>query len=135
MNANWLLRFAVFVMVVTLIAILAWVTLYEEDPCANAQADVGGAILATEPGDQDALVNRAIMVRARAVLPTPEGPSMIRACASLSVSSLCMKNDQCPASHGYSSVLVPPELFISPYFPSGCFPPAARPDLHPGWHL
>ena len=64
MNANWLLRFAVFVMVVTLIAILAWVTLYEEDPCANAQADVGGAILATEPGDQDALVNRAIMVRA-----------------------------------------------------------------------
>ena len=64
MNANWLLRFAVFVMVVTLIAILAWVTLYEEDPCANAQADVGGAILATEPGDQEALVNRAIMVRA-----------------------------------------------------------------------
>lgn len=64
MSANWLLRFAVFVMVVTLIAILAWVTLYEEDPCASPRADVGGAILAEEPGDQDALVNRAIIVRA-----------------------------------------------------------------------
>ena len=63
MSSNWLLRFAVFVMVIALITILAWVTLYEEDPCANAQADVGGAVLA-EPGDQDALVNRAIMVRA-----------------------------------------------------------------------
>jgi hypothetical protein len=58
-----LLRFGVFVLVVGLIALLSWLTLYEEDPCANPGGDVGAAVLADDVGDQDALVNRAIIVR------------------------------------------------------------------------
>ena len=58
-----LLRFGVFVLVVGLIALLSWLTLYEEDPCANPAGDVGAAVLAEGTGDQDALVNRAIIVR------------------------------------------------------------------------
>ena len=50
-----LLRFAVFVLVVGLIALLSWLTLYEEDPCANPGGDVGAAVLADDVGDQDAL--------------------------------------------------------------------------------
>mgnify|MGYP001550270657 CR=1 FL=1 len=56
-----LLQFATFILVIGLIALLAWLTLYEEDPCDNI-GDAGAAILA-EDGDQDALVNRAIIVR------------------------------------------------------------------------
>ena len=59
-----LLAFAVFVLAVGLIATLAWLTVYEEDPCANIQGDVGAAVLAEGDGDQDALVNRAIIMRA-----------------------------------------------------------------------
>ena len=58
-----LLKFGVFVLVVGLIALLSWLTLYEEDPCANPGGDVGAAVLADKAGDQDALVNRAIIVR------------------------------------------------------------------------
>ena len=57
-----LLQFATFVLVVGLIALLAWLTFYEEDPCDNI-GDAGAAMLAEE-GDQDALVNRAIIARA-----------------------------------------------------------------------
>jgi hypothetical protein len=59
-----LLAFGVFVLVIGLVALLAWLTMYEEDPCANAQGDVGAAVLADEGGDQGALVNRAIIVGA-----------------------------------------------------------------------
>ena len=59
-----LLAFGVFVLVIGLVALLALLTVYEEDPCANAQGDVGAAVLADEGGDQGALVNRAIIVGA-----------------------------------------------------------------------
>ena len=56
-----LLQFATFLFVVGLVALLAWLTIYEEDPCDNI-GDAGAAMLA-EDGDQDALVNRAIIAR------------------------------------------------------------------------
>ena len=56
-----LLQFATFILVIGLIALLAWLTLYEEDPC-DKNGDPGAAIL-SEDGDQDAMVNRAIIVR------------------------------------------------------------------------
>jgi hypothetical protein len=62
---NILLAFGVFILVTGLVALLAWLTMYEEDPCADIQGDVGAAVLADESGDQDALVNRAIIVRSR----------------------------------------------------------------------
>ncbi len=58
-----LLAFGVFVLAVGGIALLAWLTLYEEDPCASSQGDIGAAVLAEGNGDQDALVNRAIIVK------------------------------------------------------------------------
>ncbi|MEH6582106.1 MAG: hypothetical protein V7754_09235 [Halioglobus sp.] len=48
---------------ISLIAVLAWLTMSEEDPCANPQADISASVLA-EDGDQDALVNRAIIMKA-----------------------------------------------------------------------
>ena len=58
-----LLAFGVFIFVIGLVALLAWLTLYEEDPCASQQADIGAAVLGDEAGDQEALANRAIIVR------------------------------------------------------------------------
>ena len=58
-----LLAFGVFLFAVGGVALLAWLTLYEEDPCANPQGDIGAAVLAEGNGDQDALVNRAIIVK------------------------------------------------------------------------
>ncbi len=52
-----------FFAVILLIAVLAWLTLVDEDPCTNPQSDISAAVLADEDGDQDALVNRAIIVR------------------------------------------------------------------------
>ena len=60
-----LLAFGVFVLAIALIALLAWLTLYEEDPCESQQTDIGAAVLADESGDQDALVNRAIILRGK----------------------------------------------------------------------
>ena len=60
-----LLAFGVFILVTGLVALLAWLTMYEEDPCSDIQGDVGAAVLADESGDQDALVNRAIIVRSK----------------------------------------------------------------------
>ncbi|QFU75965.1 hypothetical protein EY643_09990 [Halioglobus maricola] len=48
---------------VLLIALLATLTLYEEDPCANPDLDISGAVLAEEE-EQSAMVNRAIVERA-----------------------------------------------------------------------
>ena len=58
-----LLAFGVFLLAVGGVALLAWLTLYEEDPCANPQGDIGAAVLAEGNGNQDALVNRAIIVK------------------------------------------------------------------------
>jgi len=52
-----------FVAVVLLVAILAWLTLSEEDPCASPQSDISAAVLADQEGDKDALINRAIIVK------------------------------------------------------------------------
>lgn len=66
MNFTPLLKIAVFGFVIGLVALLYWLTLYEpEDPCAGQQGDVSAAVLADEAGDQDALVNRAIIMRGR----------------------------------------------------------------------
>ena len=65
MGRAWLLSTAVFFLAVALIAVLALLTEpVEEDPCAYPQSDVSAAVLGETPGDQDALVNRAIMMRA-----------------------------------------------------------------------
>ncbi|NND66647.1 MAG: hypothetical protein HKN19_03575 [Halioglobus sp.] len=63
MDKRWMLSAAVFFAVVGLIAVLAWVTDSEEDPCANPDADVSAAVLGESEGDQEGLVNRAIIVR------------------------------------------------------------------------
>ena len=61
-----LLKAAAFLFVIGAVVLLYRLTLYEaEDPCAGVRQDVGGAILADEGGDQDALVNRAIILRGK----------------------------------------------------------------------
>ena len=52
-----------FVTIISLVGILAWLTMIEEDPCANPQADITGSVLADGEGDQDALINRAIILK------------------------------------------------------------------------
>ena len=62
-NEQWLSA-VTFLFAILLIAVLAWLTRQEPvDRCANTQADVGAAVLADEPGDQEALVNRAIIMK------------------------------------------------------------------------
>lgn len=53
-----------FLVVISLVALLAWLTMTDEDPCANPQSDISGAVLADGEGDQSALINRAILMRA-----------------------------------------------------------------------
>lgn len=50
--------------VLLLVAALAWLTGGQTDPCANPPNDVSAAVLADESGDQDALINRAMILRA-----------------------------------------------------------------------
>ncbi len=45
-------------------ALLAWLSSGESDPCSAPNADIGAAVLADQNGDQDALINRAIILRA-----------------------------------------------------------------------
>lgn len=58
-----------FVAAVTVVAALAWLTHEGEgdtaDACASRNRDVGAAVLADSDGDQDALVNRSIIVRGK----------------------------------------------------------------------
>lgn len=61
MGNRWPLAAAVFVFAVLLIASLALLTTQEEDPCAESQGDISAAVLAEGPGDQEGLVNRAII--------------------------------------------------------------------------
>ena len=58
-----LLRPLSLALAILLLAALATLTLYEEDPCATPQADISGAVLADEE-DQSGMVNRAILERA-----------------------------------------------------------------------
>ncbi|GHD29581.1 hypothetical protein GCM10007053_10360 [Halioglobus pacificus] len=54
-----------FVFVISMIAVLYWLTFGQQaDPCAAPQSDISGAVLADDEDAQDALVNRAIVVRA-----------------------------------------------------------------------
>ncbi|MCB1675487.1 MAG: hypothetical protein KDI01_04315 [Halioglobus sp.] len=70
MRDNWLLAAGVFAFVILAIALLAWLTLPgDEDPCAQQRSDVGAAVLADEADDQDALINRAIILRGKCEKP------------------------------------------------------------------
>lgn len=63
MPTSAVLKVAAFLFVLGLVALLYWLTLVpEQDPCANPEGDIGAAVLA-EDGDQDAMVNRAIIVK------------------------------------------------------------------------
>ena len=59
--ANQFLSFSVILL---LIAVLAWLTQSDEDPCANPQSDISASVLADAEGEQDALINRAIIMKA-----------------------------------------------------------------------
>lgn len=61
-----------FFFLVLLVATTAWLTLTPEDPCADLSPSVGAAVLADGDGDQDALVNTAILRRANC--PEPGEP-------------------------------------------------------------
>ena len=54
-----------FLAIISLVAVMAWLTMYEEDPCANPQSDVSAAVLADGDGDQDGLINRAIIMKGK----------------------------------------------------------------------
>jgi hypothetical protein len=60
---NALLRALSLFTVVLLIAIMAWLSQTDEDPCANPQSDISAAVLADQSGDQGALINRAIIMK------------------------------------------------------------------------
>ncbi len=58
---------AIFFAVIGGIWLLYTLTLDEsvDDPCARQQSDISGAVIADDPGDQDALVNRAIILKSK----------------------------------------------------------------------
>ncbi|MEQ9462990.1 MAG: hypothetical protein RJQ10_04985 [Haliea sp.] len=66
MHSNpWYLTSLGVIAVLLLVAVLAWLTAEPEPaPCADVDRDVGAAVLADE-NDQDALVNRAILMRGK----------------------------------------------------------------------
>jgi len=65
MTKNTLLQGGTVILVILLIAVFAYLTQEDEDPCDNPQLDISGAILADDAGDQDALANRAILMRGK----------------------------------------------------------------------
>jgi hypothetical protein len=64
-NKSATLQVISILVVILLIAVMAWLTSTSEDPCANPQADISGAVLAEPDGDQDALVNRALIMKGK----------------------------------------------------------------------
>ncbi len=56
-----LLSFAVILLLIYLLARLT--ESGSEDPCENPQADISAAVLAEGEGDQEGMVNRAILAR------------------------------------------------------------------------
>lgn len=65
MTKPLLLSAVAFVSVLVIVAALALLTEDEDPSCAATGRDVGAAVLADDGGDQDALVNRAIIVRGK----------------------------------------------------------------------
>lgn len=62
----WQLSLVSLVTVLVLVAALAWLTRAPDaDPCSGPDRDIAAAVLADQAGDQDALVNRAIIQRGR----------------------------------------------------------------------
>jgi hypothetical protein len=64
MGSKLSLKIITFIAVIVLVAALAWLTATEDDPCANPQANISASVLADPNGDQDALINRAIIYNA-----------------------------------------------------------------------
>ena len=65
MGQSGLMKAALFFFAITLIGALYWLTasdISDSDPCANPQSDISAAVL-SEEGDQDALINRAIIMK------------------------------------------------------------------------
>ena len=68
MQLSSLFKPGALIFIAAMIALLAWLTTTGEqqtDPCANPQADISASVLADEDGDQDALANRAIIMRGK----------------------------------------------------------------------
>ncbi|GAB5449849.1 MAG: hypothetical protein Hals2KO_01770 [Halioglobus sp.] len=66
MDKSGLKKAAVFIFAIGLVVLLYRLTLDEsvQDPCAQPQSDISGAVLSDER-DQDAMVNRAIIMKGR----------------------------------------------------------------------
>ena len=65
MRNTWI-KIETFIFVVFLISVMSLLTMQEEeDTCAGTQTDISAAVIADQPGDQDALVNRAIIMRGK----------------------------------------------------------------------
>ena len=62
---NLVLRVVSVFTVLLLITVMAWLSQSNEDPCANPRSDIAAAVLADQEGDQDALVNRAIIMQGK----------------------------------------------------------------------
>ena len=62
-NSKLFLRAVSIFTVLLLVAIMAWLSQTDEDPCLNPQSDISGAVLADQEGEKDALINRAIVMR------------------------------------------------------------------------
>lgn len=58
------MKIITFAAIISLVGLLAWLTNTNEDPCANPQTDISASVLADADGDQDALINRAIIMKA-----------------------------------------------------------------------
>jgi len=58
------MKIITFMAIISLVGLLAWLTVTDEDPCANPQSDISASVLADAEGEQDALINRAIIMRA-----------------------------------------------------------------------
>ena len=70
MSQSGLMKAALFFFAIVLIGTLYWLTgTPAEDPCANPQGDISAAVLSAE-GDQDALINRAIIIKGNCKEPT-----------------------------------------------------------------
>jgi hypothetical protein len=73
MGKSSVLKIATFAFVVFLVWLLAWLTLTPEpDPCEGPDSDVSAAVIADQQGDQEALVNRAIIMRGKCERDTAE---------------------------------------------------------------
>ena len=62
MNKSLWFKAIAVIAVATLLLAFYWLTLVDENPCANPQSDLSAAILA-EGENQDGLANRAILMR------------------------------------------------------------------------